>query len=271
MAGTPLHFGDSERLLYGVFHEAETRVARAPAVLFFNPFGEEAIRAYRIFKVLSDRLARNGIAALRFDYYGSGDSGGDDLDVTITGMIDDAVHAQDELEALSGARSFVWVGLGLGGAIAVHTAQKLRPRLSQLFLWDPVLNGATYLNDIHKAHGAFLSSVMDEPLEAVRRKLPARGCDMREALGFAISDQFASELSALEVSDTIARLGECHFMQSPQALIDDGFLTAQGGAGTHIHQFKEEAGSWNSNEALNSFYVPSASLDYILRAVKAYS
>ena len=62
---TPFYFGQSERRLYGVFHHPEKPAMNAPAVLLLNPFGEEAIRAYRIFKQLANRLARDGAARQR--------------------------------------------------------------------------------------------------------------------------------------------------------------------------------------------------------------
>lgn len=268
MAGTPLHFGDSDRILYGVYHEAEKRAARAPAVLLFNPFGEEAIRAYRTFKVLSDRLARNGISVLRFDYFGTGDSGGEDLDVTFSGMIEDAIHAQDELEALSGARNFVWIGLGLGGAVALDAALKLRLSLAQVFLWDAVLRGSNYLETLHHTHAEFLSYAQDEPIEAIRRSLPKEPSALREALGFEISETFSEELSSLDVSKATPNVKEYYLLQSGDSTIGDEFIAAQDGLGIPVHWFNEMQGSWNSNEALNSFYVPAASLDHIVKSVK---
>ena len=95
MSSTPLHFGESDRKLYGVYHHAETRAPNAPACLLLNPFGEEAIRSYRIFKHLAARLARAGAPALRFDYYGSGDSDGDCDKIDLAGMVRDAATAQD--------------------------------------------------------------------------------------------------------------------------------------------------------------------------------
>jgi len=65
---TPFHFGDSSRKLFGVYHRAGTASAQAPAVLLCNPFGEEAIRAHRIYRILAERLARHGAHVLRFDW-----------------------------------------------------------------------------------------------------------------------------------------------------------------------------------------------------------
>ena len=67
-----------ERRLFGLFPppEREGRIA----VLICAPFGQEVVRSHRLFRVLSDRLARTGIAVLRFVPYGTGDSPGEDID-----------------------------------------------------------------------------------------------------------------------------------------------------------------------------------------------
>src|SRR4051812_43750768 len=64
---TPFYFGAPERRLLGLFHPSATAVRGARAVLLCNPFGQEAVRSHRVYRVLAERLARGGIAVLRFD------------------------------------------------------------------------------------------------------------------------------------------------------------------------------------------------------------
>lgn len=265
MAATSFHFGASTRQLFGVYHASEKRVARAPAALLFNPFGEEAIRAFRLYKILAERLARNGVASLRFDYFGSGDSAGDDRDVTFMGMVDDARCAQEELAELSGARRFIWIGLGLGGAVAIKAAEEAIV-LERLVLWDPVIDGAAYLNELRTAHTEFLSYARDEPLEVVRKKTPE--CQT-EAIGFALSEKIRAELSGLNLynenipqAEKITLIHGCSTDPNP-SFVDK--LTAVGALDT----FVDAEASWNSNDAMNAYYVPAAALDFILDRVTA--
>ena len=56
------------------------------AVLICNPFGQEAIRAQRSLRVVAERLSRQGVPSLRFDYFGTGDSPGEDG--SVQGLLD---------------------------------------------------------------------------------------------------------------------------------------------------------------------------------------
>jgi hypothetical protein len=75
------------------------------------PFGQEGIRAHRLYRVMSDRLAAAGYHVLRFDYYGSGDSAGSDEEWDVQGSIADAQAALAEL--LRRSRAPRWSAVGL--------------------------------------------------------------------------------------------------------------------------------------------------------------
>lgn len=268
MAVTPFHFGDSDRTLYGVFHHPEQRVQNAPAVLLLNPFGEEAIRAFRIFKILAERFARSGAAVLRFDYYGAGDSYGVDGDVDLTGMIADALMAHDELEAMSAKRNFVWVGLGLGASVAALAAAESGVRLRQLFLWDGVASGADYLSSLRRAHIDFLSDAMDAPESALLRGA-GMSDDMQEAIGFEVSLKLVSELAALDLASCASpRSKEVHFIASKDAPNDSRLVVWARAGGSQISQYEDASVTWNSDEALNSYTTPTDVIDYIVREAR---
>jgi hypothetical protein len=87
MTPLPIHIPCGDGLLLGQYQAAAPAAAAraqegldAPgaAVLLCNPFGQEAIRCHRAFRLLSARLASSGIPSLRFDYFGTGDSPGND-------------------------------------------------------------------------------------------------------------------------------------------------------------------------------------------------
>ena len=89
------------------------------------------------------RLARvlgaHGIASLRIDFRGSGESDGAWADTTFTGQIDDAQAAVDYLATLAAVdldRLGV-VGFSQGGLVAAELAAQ-EPRVRSLVLWSPV-------------------------------------------------------------------------------------------------------------------------------------
>ncbi|MFS2167878.1 serine aminopeptidase domain-containing protein, partial [Variovorax sp. Varisp62] len=115
----PLMFGPASRQLFGVFHPAEEDRAENTAVLLCPPFGQEGLRTHRFFKVLAERLSRAGIATLRFDFYGSGDSPGDENEGEFDGWRRDLCSAHEELRRRAPGAAIVWVGARLGATLAV--------------------------------------------------------------------------------------------------------------------------------------------------------
>ncbi|MFY8043690.1 MAG: alpha/beta hydrolase, partial [Rhodoferax sp.] len=124
---TPLFFGPNSHQLYGVMHMPQGHSAAQTAVLLCCPFGQEAIRTHRLYRVLADRLSRLGIPTLRFDYFGTGDSSGDDMDVDLGSWARDIRLADQELRRQSGMQSIAWMGARLGATAALQAAHDSPP------------------------------------------------------------------------------------------------------------------------------------------------
>ena len=69
----PLYIGPGNEL-FGLYHASTT--PSTVAILLCPPMGQDMIRSHRVYWQLREALAMKGIASLRFDYYGSGDSAG---------------------------------------------------------------------------------------------------------------------------------------------------------------------------------------------------
>ena len=145
----PCQFGASSEL-FGMYHATAGRPACA--VLMCPPLGQEMIRSYRIYRQLADALARQGCAALRFDYYGSGDSAGSSHQLDWARCIDDTLTAAIELRERSGSERVVCFGARLGGSIAMDAS--VDARFSELLLWDPVLDGRTHVTRLDAMQNA---------------------------------------------------------------------------------------------------------------------
>ncbi|MBP7242789.1 alpha/beta fold hydrolase [Amaricoccus sp.] len=87
------------------------------------------------------RLAEGGVASLRIDFRGSGESGGDWRDTTFSGQIADATAAYDWLRTHSqnGDGRIALLGWSQGGLVAAHVAAA-RPDSAALVLWAPTQN-----------------------------------------------------------------------------------------------------------------------------------
>jgi uncharacterized protein len=92
-----------------------------PAVLLLHGFGSEKNEVGNIFERLSKRLAQNGIASLRIDFRGSGESAGSMVEASLHSYIDDADAALQylfSLKEINPLRIGI-LGFSLGGAIAM--------------------------------------------------------------------------------------------------------------------------------------------------------
>lgn len=153
----PMLFGNARRTLFGVYTPAAGARRRTGAVLC-APFGQEYLRSHRAFKVLSDRLAAAGIDVLRFDYYGTGDSAGESREVTLSGCVEDAGVAIDEISAIAAVKDVTVIGLRLGGTIAL-TASRQRTAVSRAVLWDPILDGRGLIDELDDSNRSISDTI----------------------------------------------------------------------------------------------------------------
>ena len=129
----------SGRRLRGMIHQpGESPIGKPAGVAFFHGFTGDRMESHWLFVKCARALERAGIASLRFDFFGSGESEGDFRDATIETEIEDAQDAVDFFRregGIDGGRLGL-LGLSLGGAIAALVAERARARA--LVLWAAV-------------------------------------------------------------------------------------------------------------------------------------
>ncbi len=143
----PFYFGSSKRPLFGIHHPPKSELVRNRGVVLCPAIGQDYMRTHRGFKQLAIQLSKSGFHVLRFDYFGTGDSGGESTEATLEQWINDAGEAIEELKDNAGVRQVSLIGIRLGAAIAAQAAQT-HPDVDSLILWDPVVTGAAYLEEL---------------------------------------------------------------------------------------------------------------------------
>jgi pimeloyl-ACP methyl ester carboxylesterase len=158
-------FGHPESPLFGVCHAARGRKTRASlrsretavrAALICPPIGQEYIRTHWCLRLLAKQLARVGVDVLRMDYHGIGDSFG--IPEQIHSLADwtrNIEQAIDHLKEASGAQTVMLIGQRLGGTLATRVASR-RPDVNSLVLWEPIVDGQDYLNELRSMHAQML-------------------------------------------------------------------------------------------------------------------
>lgn len=236
-------------------------------MLLCNPFGEEASRAHRTYRVLATQLERAGFAALRFDYTGTGDSLGDGRDATLAMWRADLAAAADRLREVSGASRLAVVGLRLGGTLAVLASAAGDLRARHLLLWDPVVRGATYLRELIAQHRAYMRQELG-PRWRDRLVVGADGIPA-EALGAPISPALGRELTQIDLMTTPAAVEQLTVVTTkPTTELTE--LRAHLPASARWVELAESP-AWNSDAALNAMTVPMDIVQAIIARIEETS
>jgi dienelactone hydrolase len=157
-------------------------------VVFFHGFTGDRMESHWIFVKCARALASRGIASLRFDFYGSGESEGEFRQVTLSGEIEDARMSVEFFRRRKDVdpKRLGLVGFSLGGTVAASIAARVKARA--LVLWAalahphelralaeratlplPRARGAREYN-AHEVSANFLTGVDKiDPLEALTR------------------------------------------------------------------------------------------------------
>lgn len=128
--------------LRGMLHVPDNASGKIPVVCIFHGFTGTKVEPHFIFVKLSRLLEKEGIASVRFDFGGSGESDGDFSGMTLYTELDDANAILDYARSLpfADAGRIGVVGLSMGGTIASVLAGDRREDIAALCLWAPAGN-----------------------------------------------------------------------------------------------------------------------------------
>ncbi len=160
---------------------------RVPGVVFFHGFTGDRMESHWIFVKCARALAQAGIASLRFDFYGSGESEGEFREVTLQGELEDGEVAVEFLRRQKGVnwRRLGLLGLSLGGTIAASLASRARARA--VVLWAAL------------AHPVQLRALA----ETTTKPIPGAG-GTREYSAHEVSPRFLDNLDKVDPLNSIA-------------------------------------------------------------------
>jgi len=179
--------------VFGIFHAAEASARSGTAVLICPPWGWNDITSYRARRTWAEQLAEAGHPTLRFDFPGSGDSGGAPGDPrrldAWSGAVAEGVRW---LRATEGIRRIAVIGLGLGGLVAAKALADGAP-IDDLVLWAAPARGHSLLREERAFAGLQTSrySLTGEPEPSL---LPDGWIEVG---GFVLSGETVEDIEAL--------------------------------------------------------------------------
>jgi hypothetical protein len=269
---TPFFFGATDRQLFGLFqpaHSASNDDGRCAALLC-NPFGQEAVRTHRMYRVLADRLSRAGVDVLRFDYSATGDAPGEDEAGEPQGWALDLASAHAELLRRSQASRVVWIGARLGGTLAINASVSVGREPDRLVLWEPVIDGPGYLRELAERHIQTLKSSFNAPAHLWADGLQSDAESLtREGVGFALGDALRRQLGEL-TSGSLPRprTRRCDLIERGDRPGATALAQAWRAEGLDVHEsILKHDFDWLAAEALNTALVPTEAIQLLSHLV----
>lgn len=185
-----------ESKLFGVLHRPTHIEVQTPAVVIVHGFASHKVGTNRSWVLLAEALRKAGVAVLRFDQRGFGDSEGDFSQLAISDMLDDiqvALAYMQKLEGIDRERIALF-GSSFGGALAVIAAAQAQ-FVRALALWAPVASGPLWIADWFKANPELAAS-------------PDPGKVLSHYRGIPLSRLFQEEFKRFSAIDALEKLGK---------------------------------------------------------------
>lgn len=143
--------------VFGMLHRP-LGIEKPPIVLICHGLAGNKIGKFRVYVQLSKILVEAGIASLRIDFRGSGDSEGDFSDLTLESEVSDALKALDYMQQLP------WIdshrigifGRSVGGLIALLAARR-HGNIKSIAVWAPLFDGHQWREQWNIIHASGLS------------------------------------------------------------------------------------------------------------------
>lgn len=187
------YFGPSGSL-YGLYCPAVGQTRSLP-VLICPPIGYEYTRCQFLLRTLAERLAEAGAPSLRFDFFGSGDSVGADIEASFERWRGDLRAALGELGRRTGADRVRVLCMRLTAVLALKSLPQ--HEIDRWVLWDPAIDGALYYRELSRMTREKVHKML------VKRNLkrPARIPDGEELVGTRFSAESVEAMKALVLRD----------------------------------------------------------------------
>ncbi len=186
----PLYFDGR----FGFQHLNDQGLSSGLGVVMCPAFAQEEVCTHHGWMALAQDLAQAGHAVLRFDYRGTGN--GADADLSIEGMVEDALAAARTLAGQTGVGRVVLMGLRLGAAVALLAARRVEG-LAGVALLAPVISGAGFMRETRVGASVASLSGLDP--------VPPQGSDLPlNTNGFHWSAAFQAQVAAIDLAKAAA-------------------------------------------------------------------
>jgi len=195
--------------IFGVLHRPLPQ-KKAPAVVLCHGLAGQKTGKYRLYVILAEQLAAAGIAALRIDFRGCGDSEGEFEQLTVASQTEDALTALDYLKKrpeIDHQRVGVF-GRSFGGSVALLAAKQF-PGTKSVALWAPIFDGSAWMDKWNQVKAGKLTK------EQIGRLMVIHG----QQAGYAFFEQMFS-MNIGTALDAILKIPLLHIQGDKDIVVD---------------------------------------------------
>jgi alpha/beta superfamily hydrolase len=173
----------------GALHAGDAATGRAAVIV--APPGFEDLCSHRALDMLANMLAEAGVATLRYDPPGTGDSAGDAADpLPVDRWLASVAMAVGEAKRLTGVEDVALIGLRLGALLAAEAGARMGD-ISRMALLAPPASGKAYLREL-KVLSRVIAPVAPPPPD-----LAPAPFDGFELAGFRLSRECVEGIASL--------------------------------------------------------------------------
>ncbi len=207
-----LNTGAGER--FCIFHPPPSVDGCRGALVYIHPFAEEMNKSRRMAALQAKRFAHDGIAVLQIDLFGCGDSEGDFADARWEIWQKDVESAVDWLADRHPTPPGLW-GLRLGALLALDVAARSDRNLGDLLLWQPALNGESYMTQFLRTRvaSAMLAGETGKSEGTQELRMRLRNGENIEIGGYELAPALAEAIDQLNAGECIVTGGLVHWLE----------------------------------------------------------
>lgn len=183
----------NKQKIFGIVHRPKGQ-NEAPLVVIMHGFASSKHGTNRCYVAFAEEFSKQGLATLRFDFRGAGDSEGSISDVSLEDLISDAVEAlkySGQLEGVDATRLGIF-GSSLGATIAVLAAER-HGGVKAMTLWSPIASGELWVHDFMTQNPQMAKNDPQQVLSSYK--------------GIPLNAQFKMQFARMSAAKTIEKLG----------------------------------------------------------------
>ncbi|MGL6248331.1 MAG: alpha/beta hydrolase family protein [Culicoidibacterales bacterium] len=130
-----MQFQFGNETIFGVLHRPKQPTARI--VIMHHGFTGTSVDAHFMFARCARSLCEQGLAVLRYDFIGSGNSTGNFADMTYQSECSQAADILQQVDQWPWVDTIYLQGFSMGGALVAQLAGKYPTLINKVLLWSP--------------------------------------------------------------------------------------------------------------------------------------